>query len=147
MKRFQYFVIVVSTLLFASCNLLPHQVTDRYLIKITDNQFEVEIIEYDSDSIAIATERDNFVQDRKLLLDMIDNYLATNPDLTDFKEKTKMDAYESLLRENRCLVFVKHQSTMDAEELKAIIKEYGFDRDKLEKYGKENEIEIYFHNL
>lgn len=156
--RHYIFILLVAlfALSFSSCNKEPKVITERYLIKyipagvdtaayekglITD----IEKLYYTHDTIAIKDEYKKFESDTEFLVKKSKEFDKHGK--ADESDKDSLAFYAKLLYENRCLMFITHDPTIDPQFFLDFVQENGADIKSDIKYAKESNLRVQFIEL
>lgn len=147
MKALIPFAFIIA-IIFSSCDTTPDSVTDRYLFRISaDNKVEIEKKNYESDSLAISTERANYIRQREILFEEYDKLVRDRFDknkeqYSDIEYKARESAYSEMMKEKWLLLFITHSSAVNSEDVLKFVKKNGNDLNKLKEYAVENGFDI-----
>ena len=149
MKKF--FIILTFSILFVLGGGYSYyyyyveEVTERFLVK-TPKMEITPLYNYSNDVEAEKTEKQKAKEFRDKLMkgfskEDVSKYKS------DIEAEAAMNAYKSLLSQKWFIISCVHARSADHKKVLNIIKESGFNAEKLKEYGSRNKIKVSVYEL
>lgn len=151
MRKFLFFISLLFVVLFNSCK--KEIVHDYVMCKITMNDDLTSSYHFEgggkhiNDSAAILSWKQNYKSAMKFLSKKkteLTNKYSSNP---SWQEQAEIDAVNNLLDQTYVLISISHDSDINMNDIKNIIKKDGYYGSELEKYAESHNITINVYEI
>ena len=146
MKRL--FIVLFVTILLCSCH--KETITSYYLFTytppnevITSPKVTVKQLDYSNDSIAIITEKNRILSQKKGIIEYLSKEYSKGP-AEGLAEKSNRQALESVLSEINTLMCLTYAEGYEPEEFIEIAKKYGVESKEVKNFIEDNELTVKF---
>ena len=149
----KYLLFTLLSLVLFSCSERS-QIRDYYLFSVKPSlKLEIEKLQYDNDSVAVAKETERAEQFISNLPQSLERTLAEQIKSTDSefireaKRKAIVDAYSELSATTYFLIRISHDEDFNPNDYINVVKEYGLNSNEVRNFIDEHKLDVFIKSI